>query len=848
MTLSRAFAWLAASLVAVVSSGTLGAELRFTLARHAYWRGESIPLQVDVPDVQPGVRVEAWLDATQVAACAAERSPIRLAVPTARVKVGPYMLKVLVRTQAGVREASQPILVARRPQADRLEVWLWGGGEDFYFDHGFTITSAATWTYWRAANRVQTIASLDSRLARGVYATIGPCGGITRRDLKGVDPAADDVAYRGAGRHEEDYFNPFAPEVERVRAASNQAFLAALGDHPAVRVAFYNTEQVDNLWLDNLNRHGVALTRERLGFTRDQRGRPRFVAPGVLADEDRGYRFLKYVYQAGNGLAYANRRTAEDVHRQRPDVWTLTDPFRSVALLDTFPGVDLVGTWTYTNNDPKLMLYVETLRAATRATGQIPLQTVTLLNYPGALVPSGAMPRIAGTDPAHAGWMLMGPDRTKEVSWIILSRAPRLIGYYYSSACNPQRYNRPEDQFRVPHATSDAIGELAERVFRPLGPMLTRLQVARRSIAVLSSQAARLYGKSPRTIGYPNEQIYGFYTVLAMAHLNADVLFDEQVERGALDDYQVLVLPRCDVLTNKAYQQIRTFAGRGGRLIADQYLGPELADVTRFDFDFAYRTKVNADAIARGAMFAEWDDHLNPNTARLATAKGVTAAEDQRIMESYARRLKTTLAGRVDAEVELDRPRALVNVLERHGTKYLVLVNDHRTYDDRTGRYQAIQEKLLPQTVRVTLRRWTGPLAAYDLVAHRALPVTVVNGRPSFQVPLTALGGTLIALYPARPAKLEIGVPAPIARGARGQASIALRDAQGQCLAGLQPLAVTVTDAQGRPTEYTDYYCAENGRLNLALAPGVNDLPGTWQVRVDDLTAGLAASASVKVE
>jgi hypothetical protein len=842
------FRLLAALATVTVGNYCRGDGLTLELPRHAFWRGEQIPLTLTLREPSAATRVEVWLDETQVATGTVQARPAKLSVPTAGVKVGPYTLKVVATGQAGTQSASQPITVARRPPAGRLEVWLWGGGEDFYFDHGFTITSAATWTYWREANRAKTLDALDARLARGAYATIGPCGGIGRRDLKGVDPQADDVAYRGAGRREEEYFNPFSPEVERVRAASNHAFLQALGDHPAVKVAFYNSELVDNLWLDNLNRRGVELTRERLGFTRAERGSPKFVAPGVLADDDRGYRFQKYVYQEGSGLAYANRRTAEDVHRDRPDVWTLTDPFRSVALRNTFPGLDLVGTWTYTNNDPKLMLYVETLRAATRGTGQVPLQTVTLLNYPGALVPRGAMPPAGATDPEHAGWMLMGPDRTKEVSWIILSRAPKLLGYYYSSACNPQRYNRPTDQFRVPHATSDAIQELSQRVFKPLGPMITRLAVARRPIAVLSSQAARLYGKSPRTIGYPNEQIYGFYTVMAMAHLNADVLFDEHVEAGDLGAYEVLALPKCDVLTNKAYQEIHRFAGRGGRLIADQYLGPDLPCLARFDFDFTYRTKVNADAIQRGAMFAEWDDHLNPNTAALAAAKGVTAEEDQRIMESYARRLKATLAGKIEPQVELDTPKALVNVLERNGAKYLVLVNDRRAYDDRTGKYKAIQEELLPQSVRVTLRDWTGPLAAYDLVDHRPLPATRHNGCPSFQVSLTELGGKLIALCAVRPAKLEMNAPPTAKRGVQCQATIALRDEQGKCLAGLQPFQVTVSDAQGRATEYSDFYCGENGLLNLPLAPAVNDLPGPWQVAVEDLTAGLTAKATVKVE
>jgi hypothetical protein len=41
-------------------------------------------------------------------------------------------------------------------------------------------------------------------------------------------------------------------------------------------------------------------------------------------------------------------------------------------------------------------------------------------------------------------------------------------------------------------------------------------------------------------------------------------------------------------------------------------------------------------------------------------------------------------------QVELDTPQALVNVLENNGAQYLVLVNDHRAYDERTGKYKVI--------------------------------------------------------------------------------------------------------------------------------------------------------------
>ena len=827
--------------------------LTLELPRNAYFRGENIPLSVKVIEAGEGT-VDVFLGETRVASQRIQGEAVTIPVPTAQVRVGEYALQAVLRAGGAEATAAASVIIARRPPAARLEVWLWtygGGACTSYFDHGFTIAGGPVGPRYKESDRASYIRDLDGKLARGAYSTLFPCGGISRSEMKDVDPTAEDVAFQGAARHGDGFFNPFSPEVERARRDGNRKFMEALGVHPAAKVAFFNTELVDNLWLDNLNKEGVQRTKEALGFTRDERGAPKFVAPGVLADDDRGYAFQKYVYTGGNALAYASQKTAEDVKAMRPDMWTLTDPFRQVTYLNMFPGVDTVGTWTYTNNDPKLMLYYETMRALTRGTKQFPLQVVTLLNYPGALAPrsvtgSSNTGQWFGENPAHAGWMLMGPDRCKEVSWIILSRAPRVIGYYFSSACDPDKYNVPEVQFRVPHATSDAIQELSERVYKPYGQMITRLNVAKRRIAVLSSAASRLYGKSPRTIGYPNEQTYALYSVLAMAHLDGDVLFDEHVEQGALKEYDVLVLPFCDVVTKRMYDEILAFTKRGGIVGSDQHLGPDIPGAIKIDFDFSYRTKVNADAIESGVMFAEWDDHLNPKTAELSKAKGVPAEDDQKIMESYARRLKERLAGKVVPAVSVDTPRALVNLLEKNGVKYLALINDHRAYDERTGKYKAIMEKLLPQTVTVSLREWVGPLFAYDMLERKPLPVVKTGKGYTLKVGLDELGGKLVALTPVKPAKVTVSAPA-VKRGGQVDLAVALRDAAGKSLPGLQPLRVTITDAQGRETEFSGYSCAENGRLSLPFAPALNDAAGKWKVAVEDLTAGLRGEAVVEV-
>ncbi|MFV2069227.1 MAG: beta-galactosidase trimerization domain-containing protein, partial [Pirellulales bacterium] len=499
------------------------------------------------------------------------------------------------------------------------------------------------------------------------------------------------------------------------------------------------------------------------------------------------------------------------------------DPYREAALLDLYPGLDVIETWTYTNPDPKLMLYVETLRAACKPTGQIPLNVVTLLNYPGQLDPTDQ-------------WMLMGPGRTTVTSWINLSRAPKIVGYYYSSECQPKE----TDSYKVPYATSQVIQRLANSVYRPYGPMITQLDVAPRRIAVLSSEAARTHGKSPRLLGgYHNMQIYHFYTVLAMAHLQADVVLDETIERFGLDAYDVLVLPKCDVLTKKVYDEIMRFRDRGGTVIADQYLGPEIPGVIRFDFDFTYRRRVTARAIAENKAYAKWNDQLEPGSAELQTVKGVTALDDQKIMESYASRLKTALRGKVDPAVDCDAPTVLLSTLTKEDLRYLFVINDRRTYDDRVGKYKAVLGKLLPQTTKIALRAGDrrNPVA-YDLLDRQRLPVEEADGAFRFTVELTELGGKIIALYPAPLGPPRIDAAGTMTAGLPYPIRVVLNDTEGNPLPGLQPVELTVTSPSSASHDLSGYYCAIRGVLDLQLATAVNDEPGHWKISVLDLTAG----------
>ena len=859
-------------LVAVVcgltaSSALSATSLKLPPGRKSFFRDETPKLEMTIDeDIPSGGRLEAKLGEHVFFRGPARRGVNEITLPAGIARSGSHTVTVRLLDGDGkeVVTRSTAIRMARRPSPDALQNWLWMNGgpvnEDFYQGHGFDFSGGPMLPYSEdpiapdALPAVRDKAfkgvsqSLDNTLARGLLVSAVPNGGLWKREFTMFPPKGEDIEYANAAREGHRYYNPFSPIVAEKQDEANKAFMEALKAYPNFTIAWTDMEVQDDVTKPNRNVEGRAKMEKELGFTEDEVGPPDYVANHVIPDDDRKYRLYKYIFQGGNGVQTGLQRMADMVKKYRPDVLTMTDPYRHAALYDVYPAADIIHSWTYTNPDPKNMVYIEQLRTACKPRNQIPLQIVTLLNYPGMLdVPEHRENPPAKDDHARQ-WMAMGPDRAKETTWINLSRAPRFVGYFYGSEIDPVKFR--DEPYRVSPATSDAIKEMAEKVFRPYGKMIRKLDVSPRRIAVLTSQAAALYSRSPDdgAGSYAGYRTLAFQTILEMAHYNADVVFDESVEQGALDNYDVLFLPRCDTLTKTVYEKIRAFQDRGGIVYSDDYLGPELEGVHRFSFDFSYLPKVNARANVMGQTYSEWNDHAEKPGAKVDLKKvlGVPAHKDQEIKEGYAKTLKEVVSQKVPHVVDSDNPTVLFNLCEKDGVKYLFVINDKRTYDDRTGKYQGIMEKLVPQTVNVRLSNPENtPLVAYDMLAKTALPVTNKDGTLTFPVKLDALGGTIIALAPEKLDKIAVSAKTSGHLGEPSIVSVDFRDAKGRLAKGLQPIRIDIIDPKGNIHEDSDWVCLESGTGTLSFTPALNDPVGEWRIKVSDLTAGRSAETTV---
>lgn len=782
------------------------------------------------------------------------KNDVRIEFPAGMLKHGWYELRTELSGEEGVlaRDCRQ-VGIAREPDRNRVRLWHWPATVHYNaLEAGWDIAARqldelaelgydwaqfrAGWALWepeKAARLIEYAMMLGIEL--GIL--IENAQGGMFRMTPDLPPDAELIDADGKNTGLVNAHDPRVREYCRMRM---DHLMQLFREFPSCTTVFMNSEVEDRLKL-SFNPETRKMHEAALGFPLDgirckdcifaaPLPDGKFILPGVIRDDDPEYLYAKYYFKSGDGFVTVNTAMGDIAHQYRPDMVTISDPMRNCSVYGRFGGVDAVSSWTYTNPDPKATLFIETLRREAGHDSKEFIHTITLWNYAGSLVPSGK-DRFA-----REQTLRMEPDRFTEIAWLNFSRAPLAVGTYFGSPL--EFFFKQGDPFIYSPETETALKEFARSVLRPFGELMRRTVQSRRDIAVLDSFASRVYGVSPRPYNhYPNYAIYNFYTLLNMAHLPADVIFDETVMESGLDGYKILVLPVCDTLPETVYRRILAFAEQGGTVIADQYLRAEIPGVIRFDFDFEYRKRVNANANTRKCDFTVKDDTNFRKEWETAPVEGVPADRDQQILEEYTARLRDVTDILYSRRFDCSSPRILLNSRESGGVHYLAAVNDHRTFGDRVGQWRSMLEKGLPETGVFTLHGFDCEPDVYELTSHRKLEVSAVAKRDyCFEFTLSPASGAVFAVYPKQ--KPILRLIQPCVNRFRVETGFT---------AGLQPLKVEITLPDGSPYDCSGYAIAENGMWETELKPALNEPEGEWTVGIEDLTTGGRVSAKIPV-
>jgi|GEM_PF-926098 len=534
---------------------------------------------------------------------------------------------------------------------------------------------------------------------------------------------------------------------------------------------------------------------------------------GIIENDNPFYRYYMWWWKKGMGEASLNEIISDVVKEYKGDVMTWNDPFRLSPTYGGHKGLDAIGHWQYTHPDPKYTAYIETLITGAEPEHQKVMPDVTTWEYKNWLAPT------------DSGTIIIPPDIMRENLWIALSRRPDFISQYNSTSFNPLR---TVDNWHRDPKTFEMMGWMAENVYKPFGPFILQMERTPRKVAILSSGSSILFPQINRG-AYPNMAIYPFYSLLMMAHIPTDVIFDETISRYGLDKYDILILHQCETITRDVYEKVLEFKKRGGVVIGDKLLRADIPLDYRCEFDLDHRKRELADEIVKG--------------------KGVSADEDREFMTRYATEIRKVFDGKVDRFVDSNSSEVVFNVLKSGPVNYIFVINDKRTYGEKYGqKWKSFHEKGVEQSVAIKINaKGINNPVLYDVRNHSTIPAVKTGDIVSFTRKLGPCDGTIVAVYPNPIKSVRIECPEIMMKEDPGIITISVLDSQGKRY-GSQPIYITVTDPTGKVTDYSDYYATTNGIFKLEVIPAVNDLSGNWTVSVKDLTSGLQSSSKFKVK
>jgi len=571
---------------------------------------------------------------------------------------------------------------------------------------------------------------------------------------------------------------------------------------------------------------------------------------GVVPEDDPVLRYYRWFWNGGDGWpgylsaiadgyrpAYGNFEDGGEMQKKRP-FFTYHDPaVRCPAVWGSGGSVDVLSQWCYANPEPMNVAgpIEEMFAMAEGRPGQQVMAMTQLICYRSQMAPKWAkvdpLPDWVKRRPG-ADFPSIPPDLLQEATWSMIAKPVRGIMYhgwqciYETGATNGYTYTNAE--------TTDRIKYLLKVVVAPLGPSLLKIGRDRNVVAILESGTTALLG-GPASWGWTAPAV----TFLQRARLDPRVVYEEAVERGALDDsVKVLYAPQLQYTTPKVVAAIRAFQAKGGIFIGD-------SETLK-----ALRPDVVAPVVSFSAPPAS--DHADDVEA-MERAKGTdvkarsATANAKRIMQKQADEIRAALAKK-GYQPASDSSSSEIVVYNRRWQKtpYLFAINDKRTFGDYVGQWGRTMEKGLPFEGRVTLKgaaQATG--AVYELSRGGQVAFSKENKDVVVPVRYETNDGRLFVFLPEAIGGIEVEAPVEVSVGGEINVKMSVLGKSGRPVPAVLPVEVRLYDAAGAELDGAGFAAAEGGVCSLRIRTNLDDAPGEYRLVCRDRASGLTVTRTI---
>ena len=751
---------------------------------------------------------------------------------------GSYTLVVEVSAAAGAKDnfirQRFPIVIVRRPLPHTMPVMLWGSHPEIpdLKQIGFTHRSVPLgnfWSSWRPLDG----AMLDRLLVEGLGAVatwIHP-GRHYNSDMKYRRIDRDGKPYEGRVRTCVSF-----PEIQNFGYNVGASVAKAYGHYPALKAALINTEDRDSTQVC-FHEHDKEAFRKYSGYDIPAMVHNKsgvlystikdFPKNRIIPDDDHILNYYRWFWKEGDGWNPLHTQVHKGLKSTgRADLLTFFDPaVRAPSLWGSAGELDAINHWNYTYPDPiKFGQTTDEMfaMAAGAARPQKVIRMTQMIWYRSEVAPnlpedeSKRAPWEKGKN-ADARFITVAPDHLRETFWCKISRPVSGIMYFGYESLRPTPQSNQPGGFRFTNPeTAPVLTELIHDVVKPLGPMLLQVPDRQADVALLESFASQVFAHPgiARGVG-AGDGLYwqaDMHLILQWAGIQPRIVYDETILRDGLDEFRVLVMPDCDVLTEPVVKRILEFQRRGGLVVADQFLAPAIMP-----------------------------DILLPSRQRSGKAD-----KDKAVLLARAAALRQELDPFYRRYSDSSNPEVVTRVRRYGSTDYLFAVNDRREYGDYVGGYGLVMEKGLPSSATLSLDRPGGYV--YDLVDGKAMTVTQTPEGLAIKATFKPGGGRLFMITEKKIAGVRIEAPSNARLGKQLKLDIAVVDKHNKAIDAVLPMSVEIEDPENRRAEFSGYYGAKDGKLTLVLDLARNDLAGQWTITVSELASGLSRKHTVRVE
>ena len=411
-----------------------------------------------------------------------------------------------------------------------------------------------------------------------------------------------------------------------------------------------------------------------------------------------------------------------------------------------------------------------------------------------------------------------------------------------------------------------------------IGRTLNHYRRTRARVAMLYPQTAHLWlsmgqafnddylelvGTSEQYIGLGGA-VRAQYDLLRRAVGHVDILFDEQIQRGDLSNYDVCVVGYARQVEARTLRTLRRFAESGGTLLVS-------TDSARLDesnepTNLLYGAMPAAVGPER-AVSADYTDTRMPNLVPFSRGNALEPKPEAEVLFTFPDQQPACVRGALGRgeAILLGMPLASLRAEVNHAKRTLVayVLNKRarlisRPDDDEFSAvtflpergenrvFLAVNHRKHAASTRVIAcgdeEEATHTLA--DIVTGERVAFTVDDGQLSFGVDCPARWGRALALLPRAPSAIEVSASAPVGIGGKLMIAVRLLGTDGQLVRSTLPFDLVVKDPAGNVRDdLSGVRVAERGVFASAMRWPVNAAKGTWTVAVAEAIGGGADQA-----